>query len=171
MLGDVDTTIATLRDAACSMRSVTTSTGDEVRAIETAIRALQAAKCERLAAMDAAKEHEADGASSIGTWARRELRQDAGLTRQMVRAAGTLGDLQAVGEAARSGSISFEHVQSFTYALKHVGVAETRLIEEPLMEVAKHVSPSEFHAKLRQVRDIAHPDDLDAAWLKGYGQA
>ena len=36
---------------------------------------------------NAAKDHEADGASSIATWARRELRQDAGLTRQMVRAA------------------------------------------------------------------------------------
>jgi uncharacterized protein DUF222/HNH endonuclease len=41
------------------------------------------------------------------------------------------------------------------------------LIEGPLLDVAKHVSPSEFHAKLRQVRDIAHPDDLDDAWLKG----
>ena len=30
---------------------------------------------------------------------------------------------------------------SFTYALKHVGVEETRLIEEPLLEVAKHAAP------------------------------
>ena len=35
------------------------------------------------------------------------------------------------------------------------------------MEVAQHVAPSEFHAKVRQIRDITHPDDLDAAWLKG----
>ena len=159
--------MATLRDAARAMASVTTSTGDELRAIDTAIRALHAAKCERLAEMDETKAHEAEGASSIGTWARRELNQDAGLTRQMVRAARTFCELPAVGEAARSGVISFEHVTSFTYALKQVGVDETRLTEEPLLEVAKHVAPSEFHAKVRQIQAVMHPDDLDQAWLKG----
>jgi hypothetical protein len=68
---------------------------------------------------------------------------------------------------ARAGAISFDHVTSFTYARKHIGVNETRLIEEPLLEVAKHVAPSEFHAKVRQIRAVMHPDDLDAAWLKG----
>ena len=170
MLGDVDTTIATLRDAAHAMTSVTASTGDEIRAIDTAIQALQAAKCGRLATMHESREHEAEGASSIGTWARREINQDAGVTRQMVRAATTFRDLPAVGEAARAGAISFEHVTSFTYALRHIGVEETRLIEAPLLEVATHVAPSEFHAKVRQVRDVAHPDDLDRAWLKGMDQ-
>ena len=141
MPGDVEATIATMRDAARVLRSVTSSTGDEIRAIEMAIRALQAAKCDRLAAMHESREHEAEGASSIGTWARRELNQDAGVTRQMVRAAATFRDLPAVAEAARSGEISFEHVQSFTYALKHVGVAETQLIEDPLLDVAKHALP------------------------------
>ena len=122
MPGDVDTTIATMRDAARVLRSVTSSTADEIRALAAVRNAVEAAKCERLAAMDAAREHEADGASSIVTWARRELNQDAGVTRQMVRAAATFRDLPAVGEAARSGVISFEHVNSFTYALSHVGV-------------------------------------------------
>ena len=129
MIGEVDTTIATLRDAARAMATATTSTADEIRAIDTAIQALQAAKCDRLAAMHESREHEAEGASSIGTWARRELGQDAGLTRQMVRAATTFRELPAVGEAARSGLISFDHVASFTYALRHIGVDETRLIE------------------------------------------
>ncbi len=170
MLRGNETTIATLRDAARAMASVTTSTGDELRALTDARNALDAAISERLADMDESKAHEAEGASSIGTWARRELNQDAGLTRQMVRAARTFRDLPAVGEAARSGVISFGHVTSFTYALKHVGVEETRLIEEPLLEVAKHVAPSEFHAKVRQIRAVMHPDDLDEAWLKGMDQ-
>ena len=170
MSGDVETTIATLRDAARVLRSVTSSTGDEIRALATARHAIDAALCGRLAEMDETKEHEVEGASSIGTWARRELNQDAGRTRQMVRAAATFCDLPAVGEAARSGLISYDHVNSFTYALRHVGVAETRLVEEPLLEVAKHVSPSELHAKVREVRDVVHPDDLDEAWLKGMDQ-
>lgn len=56
------------------------------------------------------------------------------MTRQMVRAASTFRDLPAVGDAARDGSIAFEHVCSFTYALKHIGVDETRMIEAPLLE-------------------------------------
>jgi len=167
MLRGDETTIATLGEAARAMASVTTSTGDEIRTLAAARNAIDAAISERLAIMDESREHEAEGASSIGTWARRELRQDAGLTRQMVRAARTFHDLPAVGEASQAGAISFEHVTSFTYALKHIGVGETQLIEEPLLEVAKHVAPAEFHAKVRQVREVAHPDDLDLAWLKG----
>ena len=49
MPADVEPTIATLRDAARAMRSVTTSTGDEIRAIGSrAIHAIEAAKCDRL---------------------------------------------------------------------------------------------------------------------------
>ncbi len=161
MSGDVETTISVMREAASAMRSVTTSTGDEIKAIDTAIKTLHAAKCDRLAEMDITKAHEADGASSIGTWARRELHQDPGLTRQMVRAAATCRDLPSVDAAVRSGVIGFEHVNSFTYALKHIGVEETRLLEEPLLEFAKTLTPGEFHAKVRGVRAVLHPDDID----------
>ena len=167
MLGEDEATIAAMRDAAQMMRSVTASTGDEIRALAVARNAADAALCERLAEMDQTRAHEAEGASSIGTWARRELGQDAGLTRQMVRAAATFRELPAVGDAAHSGEISFEHVTSFSYALRHIGVEETRLLEEPLLEVAKHVAPSEVHARVRQVRAVMHPDELDRAWLKG----
>ncbi len=170
MLGGDEATITAMRDAAQIMRSVTASTGDEIKALAVARNAADAALCDRLAAMDETRAHEAEGASSIGTWARRELGQDAGLTRQMVRAAATFRELPAVGEAARSGEISFEHVTSFTYALRHVGIDETRLLEEPLLEVARHAAPSEFHARVRQIRAVMHPDELDRAWLKGMDQ-
>jgi len=140
---------------------------DEVRAIETAIGALQAAKCERLAEIDESKAHEEDGASSISTWARRELHQDAAVTRQAVRAGTTFRDLPAVGAAAHSGDISLHHVASFTYALWHIGVEETQLLEKPLLDLAQTVCPQEFHAKVRDIRDTLHADDLDQAWLKG----
>lgn len=167
MSGDTETTIATLRDAARAMQSVTTSTAEEVRALAAARNATDAAMCERLAAMDEAKEHEHLGASSIATWARRELNQDAGRTRQMVRAASAFRDLPRVGAAARAGEISFTHVESFIYALKHVGVEETRMLEEPLLVLAKQVAPQELFAKVRHIRDTLHADDLDKAWLNG----
>jgi len=167
MLGEDDTTIAAMRDAARAMRSVTTSPTTRAMAIQRAIDALTGEQARTLAEIDESKAHEAAGASSIGTWARRELRQDVGLTRQMVRAGRTFRDLPEVAGAARRGEIGFGHVNSFTYALKHVGVDETRLMEEPLLELAKALPPAEFHAKVREVRDVVHPDDLDQAWLKG----
>ena len=164
---DVEAIIATLRDAARMMQSVTMPPTTKARALRKAIDALSAELADALAEIDRTRAHEVEGASSVVSWARRELHEDAGLTRQMVRAAATCRDLPAVGQAAEAGLISFEHVNSFTYALKHVGVEETRTLEEPLLEVAKQVAPAEFHAKIRQVRDMTHPDDLDAAWLKG----
>ena len=61
MFSGEKTTIDALRDAALAMRSVTTSIGDEIKAIDIAIQSLQAAKCDRLAEMDATKAHEATG--------------------------------------------------------------------------------------------------------------
>ena len=167
MISGDETTIAALRDAARAMASVTTSTGDEIRVLAAARNAIDAAISERLAEMDETKAHEVEGASSIGTWARRELRQDAGLTRQMVRAARTFRELPEVGEAARSGRIGFGHVNTFTYALKHVGIEETRQLEAPLLELAERTAPSELHCKIREIRDVLHADDLDEAWLSG----
>lgn len=167
MSGDTEITIATLRTAARAMQSVTTADTEAAKAIRIAIDALSAELAQTLAMIAETKGHERDGASSIGTWARRELHQDAGVTRQMVRAAATFKDLPQVGESARNGQISFEHAQSFTYALRHVGVEESRALEKPLLDIARHVAPSELHHKVRQVRDTLHADDLDDAWLKG----
>lgn len=167
MSGDIETTIGAMRDAAHAMRSVTTATAAEVQALIHARDAIDAAICERLAVMDESKEHEAEGASSIATWARRELHQDAGTTRQMVAAEQTFRALPGVGDAARAGEISFDHVRSFTYAVKHVGLGETRQLLAPLLEFATSHAPAELHAKVRHLRDVFHSDDLDRAWLKG----
>jgi hypothetical protein len=167
MFGGTSSTIAAMRDAARAMTSVAVSTADEVRALAAARDAIEAAMCERLAEMDETKAHEDEGASSIRTWGRRELHQDAGRTAAMVRAASTFRDLPAVAVAARASQISFEHVQAFTFALKHVGRAETIALAEPLLEVAKTVTPGELFAKVRQAKAVIHGEDLDKAWLRG----
>ncbi|TXL62010.1 DUF222 domain-containing protein [Aeromicrobium terrae] len=167
MFGGTTTTIAAMRDAARAMTSVAVSTADELRALAAARDAIEAAMCERLAEMDQTKAHEDEGASSIRTWGRRELHQDAGRTVAMVRAASTFRDLPAVAVAARASQISFEHVQAFTFALKHVGRAETIALAEPLLDVAKTVTPGELFAKVRQAKAVIHGEDLDKAWLRG----
>ena len=77
-----------------------------------------------------------------------------------MRAAATLRDLPAVGEAARAGAIGFGHVNSFTYALKHVGVDATRQLEGPLLEVAKERSAGIFEEVAASPG--AQADDQDA---------
>ena len=85
------------------------------------------------------------------------------MTRQMVRAAATFRDLPAVGEAARSGEISFEHVTSFTYALSHVGVGETQLIEEPLLDV-REASSRRVSSMRRCGRSVTSP--IPTTWTE-----
>lgn len=167
MFGEDETTIATLRDAAQALRSVTTPDTETAKALKAAIDVLTTELSVVLAEIDETKAHEDDGASSIATWGRRELHQDAGRTRQLVRAARTFRDLPSVGEAARTGELSFEHVNAFTFALKHVGHDETRQLEGPLLDLAKTVAPGELFEKVRNIRDVLHGDDLDKAWLDG----
>lgn len=106
--------------AARVLRSPIASAGDEVKALDRVIKAAEVAKAERLAEMEATKAHELEGASSITVWARREIGQDAAVTRAQVKAAATMTTLPKAGEAARDGQMALRHLESFTYALAHI---------------------------------------------------
>src|SRR5689334_6088033 len=129
-------TIALLRDAAQAMRSVTTPSTEIVRAVHAAINGLQAFEADQLAQIDETNAHETEGCASVTTWAARELRQDPGTTRQMVRAAKTMRDLPSVGAAAHDGRVSVDHVHACTYGLQHVGHDQTGALEHEVLEVA-----------------------------------
>ena len=111
--------IERLRDAARALRSFDDRAA--LKAIQAAQDALDAAKADRPAALEESREFELDGASSLTTWARRELRLDAVESKKLVRAATTMRDLPAVGEAAAEGRIRLDHVAVFSYGAKHVG--------------------------------------------------
>ncbi|MFL6090982.1 MAG: DUF222 domain-containing protein [Aeromicrobium sp.] len=162
----VDQTVGLMRDAAQTMRSVTCSPTDEIRAVHASAHALLAREAELLAEMDAIKSHEAEGCASVATWAARELNQDVATTRQMVRAAKTMRDLPSVGESARAGRVSLDHVHALTYGLKHVG-ADLADFDAELTTLAEGLRPAELFAEMRRLKAIAHPDQLDEAWLRG----
>jgi len=155
-----------MRDAAQAMRSVTCPIGDELRAVFSAAHALLAHGADLLAEMDATKAHETEGCASVATWASRELHQDVATTRQMVRAAKTMGDLPSVGRSAHAGKVSLAHVNALTYGLKHVG-ADLADFDDELTTMAENLKPDEVFAEMRRLTAIAHPDDLDEAWLRG----
>ena len=163
---DVEQLVGLLRDAAHAVRSVTTSPTDEVRAIHVAVNALQAREADLLAVIDETKAHEVEGAASVATWAARELGQDPGVTRQMVRASATMRDLPTIREAARAGLTSQAHVNALTYGLKHVG-EQTLELEEDLTQVAVAASPRDLFTVIKAVRDVVYEDELDEAWLRG----
>ena len=157
--------IERLRDAAHASKS-----GDpraKLRAFQAAQDTLDAAKAEELAALQESKEYELDGASSITTWARTELRLDARETKQLIRAAATVRDLPMVAKAAASGRIRLDHLAVFSYGLKHIGTDIVRDSEAWLLEVATTHEPAALRQVMTSLREAVYPDSLDAAWIDG----
>ncbi len=100
-----------LRDVARALTAGDSRT--RLRAIQAAQDALDAVKTVELAKLETSKDFELDGASTITTWARNELRLDAVQTKKLIRAASTTRDLPTVAEAAAKGSIRLDHVDVF----------------------------------------------------------
>ena len=160
-------TVALLRDAAQAMRSVTMSPCERARALVAARNSIDAQLAVELAEIDETKAHEAEGAASVATWAARELHQDPGTTRQMVRAARTMRHLPTIGAAAHAGKVSVDHVHACTYGLKHVGHDQTVALEPEVLDVALEHTPREVFNLMRYAKAIIHSDKLDEAWLNG----
>jgi len=163
----VEQTVALLRDAAQAVRSVTMAPTDRARALHAAVNALQAEESDALAEIEATKAHEAEGCASVATWAARELGQDPGRTRQIVRAAKTMRHLPAIGAAAHAGDVSLDHVHACTYGLKHVGHDHVTVLEPELLDAAVAATPRDLFALMRYAKAIIHSDELDEAWLNG----
>ena len=159
--------VGVLRDAAHAVKSPTTGPTDEVRALVIARNALDARIADQLALIDQTKAHEAEGAASVATWAARELHQDPGTTRQMVKAARTMRDLPSFGDAAHRGVLNGDHISAITYSLKHVGHDQTCVLEPDLLAAAVQNPPRELFTLARYAKAVFHPEDLDEAWLRG----
>ncbi len=162
---DSGITIERMRTAARALRS-----GDNrsaVKAIQAAQDALEVAKAQLLADVETSRDYELDGASSITTWARRELRLEAGQTKKLTRSASAMTMLPAVAEAAEAGRIGVDHVAVFAYGLKHIGIDTIREAQEWLLPVAEDHEPSVLRQVVRQLREAVYPDSLDESWAKG----
>lgn len=155
-----------MRAVASAERSVSTCHADWVSALQVSENIHTARKALALAEMDALKEHESLGFSSIATFARARLGHAPKLTRTLVRIGRMLTELPEVRVAALAGELTFEHLKSFDYALRHVDRVATIESASALVQVAKGLAPDEFHAQLRRLRE-ATLDELDDAWRDG----
>ncbi|MCD9199498.1 HNH endonuclease [Aeromicrobium wangtongii] len=158
-------TIDAMRTAARSLR--VGDARERAVAIQKAQDALDAAKAVALAELEASRDFEIDGASTLNAWVRTQLRMNAGQATALVRSVGALRDLSLVAEAAVTGQISAAHVRVFVYGLAHVGLDLMRQHEELFVQVAREHEPGELFEAVKHLKDRTHPDDLDDAWEKG----
>src|SRR5690606_19306191 len=142
------------------------STADELRALAAVRDAAEAAMSERLALLETTGGHFAEDAPSVRVWARRELRQSAIETGQMLRAAEAMRQLPQVGESARAGRMGLEHLKRFTFALAHVDNDAVRAIETELVAVAERHEPARVKELVDTLRAMLHPEELDQAWIR-----
>jgi hypothetical protein len=157
--------IEAMREAARAVRSA--SDTDCVRAIQAAQDALDAEKARRIAAIAASGAYESEGSSTVAAWARLQLRVSAKQARTLARGAATMDSLPDVGTAAHNGEIRAEHVEVFTYGIKHIGFEVILQSQDWLLDVARHNEPSELFRVIKSLRAALYPDDLDEAWIKG----
>ncbi|AXT85791.1 hypothetical protein C6I20_11720 [Aeromicrobium sp. A1-2] len=158
-------TIDAMRTAAQALR--TGDARDRARAIQVAQDALDAAKAVALAEIDASKDYEIDGASTLNAWVRNQLRLNSGQATSLVKNVVALRDLPLMAGAAMSGQISAAHVRVFVYGLAHVGLEPMRQFEDVFVDVASHHEPAELFETVKHLKDTIHPEDLDDAWERG----
>ena len=155
-------TIDAMRTAAQTLR--TGDVREQLHALRSVQYAIDAAQAALLAELEASKEFELDGASTLNTWVRNELRMNAGPANALVRGAIVLRDLPLVAEAAFSGQIGAAHIRAFVYGLKQVGLDPMRQHEEVLLAVALEYAPADLFEAVKHLKDQVHPEDLDDAW-------
>lgn len=162
---DSGTTIEALRTAVHALQSG--SDRDALKAIQAAQDALDAVKADRLASLETSREFELDGASTLSTWVRNQLRLGAKDASRLVANSATCVHLPAVAEAAAKGQIRAAHVSTFTYGLKHIGYSIVTEAEPWLLDVAKTCEPGDLFKVMRALRDAIYPDELDKKWADG----
>jgi hypothetical protein len=138
-----------------------------LHAAQEAQDALDALKATLLADLDASKDFELDGASTLNAWVRNQLRMNAAQATGLVKNMVAMRDLPLVAEAALTGQISAAHVRVFVYGLAHVGLDPMRQFEDVFVQVARGFEPGELFEAVKHLKDTMHPEDLDDAWERG----
>ena len=162
---DSGAVVEAMRTAAHTLRSG--DVRDKLHAVQAAQDALDSAKASLLAELEASKDFELDGASTLNAWVRNHLRMNSGQATALVRGVIVLRDLPLVADAAFGGQISAAHVRAFVYGLKHVGLDPMRQHQEALLEVALNREPGALFEAVKHLKAVVHPEDLDDAWERG----
>ncbi|WP_068124180.1 DUF222 domain-containing protein, partial [Nocardioides massiliensis] len=142
-------------------------TTDILRAAQTGRDVLDVLRVAGIAELVETNGFEDEGASTVTTWARRELRIDAAETARLRRTTRVTSVMSKVATAAAAGRLRTEHLNVFAFGLKHIGVEKMLAAEEALVDYAVTHEPGGLMSVVREMRARLHPDELDQAWLDG----
>ncbi|MEH3069264.1 MAG: DUF222 domain-containing protein [Aeromicrobium erythreum] len=155
-----------LEAVAAELRAFPTST-DALRLLQGLSNAIDAEKVDLVAEMDQHRDFEAEGCSSLKNWLRDQLHLDGKQASQLVRSGRTLRDMPNLESLAHEGAVSLDHVDAFGYAAKHIDPMVVEQSMTALLLVAQGSAPVKTREAVKRIRDAAHPDALDEAWIKG----
>ena len=162
---DSGAVVEVMRHVAQTLRSG--DVREKIHALQELQHAVDAVQAALLAELEASKDFELDGASTLNAWVRNQLRMNSGQATALVRNVIVLRDLPLVAEAAFAGQISAQHVRAFVHGLKHVGLEPMHQHEELLLEVALNREPGALFEAVTHLKGVVHPQDLDDAYERG----
>jgi hypothetical protein len=155
-----------LQAVAAELRAYPAAT-DALRLLQGLTNAIDAEKVELVAEVAEHEDFKGEGCSSVKNWLRDQLHLDSGDASQLVRSARTLRDMPGLSDLARAGAVSLDHVDAFTFAARRIDPMVVEKCLPALLLTAATAAPVETREAVKKIRDAAHPDDLDEAWIKG----
>jgi hypothetical protein len=155
-----------LQAVAVELRTYPAAT-DALRLLQGLQNAIDAEKVDLVAEVAEHEDFKSEGCSSVKNWLRDQLHLDTGDASQLVRSARTLRDMPGLSDLARAGAVSLDHVDAFTFAARRIDPMVVEKCLPALLLTAATAAPVETREAVKKIRDAAHPDDLDEAWIKG----
>ena len=129
---------------------------DEVLALLGCVNQLSAALATRLGSFDARQLSELDALRTTRTWLTAFGRMSQGAASGWLAQARLLRELPALAAAARSGTISAEHLDKVVQLVRHVGIADVRDFDAILAEAGETADPADMQKACERV--LAHLD-------------
>ena len=155
-----------LEAVAAELRAYPTPT-DALRVLQGLSNAIDAEKVALVAEVDEHRDFEAEGCSSLKNWLRDQLHLDGADAARLKRSAKVLRDMPGLADLATAGAVSLDHVDAFGYAARHIDPMVVEHSMDWMLRLAERAEPAQIRKAVKKLRDTAHPDDLDEAWIKG----
>ena len=155
-----------LEAVAAELRAFPSAT-DALRLLQGLTNAIDAEKVDLVAEVAEHEDHKSEGCSSVKNWLRDQLHLDTGDAAQLVRSAKVLRDMPGLADLAAAGAVSLDHVDAFGYAARRIDPMVVEVSMDWMLLLAERAEPQQICTAVKKLRDAAHPDDLDEAWIKG----
>lgn len=141
--------------------------GDALQALQVVVNAAQAAQAELSVEFERRGGYEFDSCSSWKAWARDRMHLPASAAARLIRAGQCQREQAEVGELARSGDLSADHVKHLAFGWSHLDDQIMAEHSDTVLRVAVTDEPGTLRQVVVALRDAVHPEELDEAWIEG----